>query len=166
MADLINSQLPDADAASMIEQLKAMTTLFEPHYHNLSNDERTGIRTMAEGREGIVRTISQIAIANPDDLSKKDDPAHLTKKLDYDVQLESIRQLTVKFLEYVEETQLANSQDIMGVADAFAASLQIARTRNSALDEALKPVDEHNKKFGRSQKKEELPPANPVLPIG
>ena len=165
MAELINSQLPAADAVSMAAQLKSMIATFEPHYHNLSNEERTGIRTMAEGREGIVRTINQVAQANPDDLSRKDDPMALQKKLDYDVQLENIRQLAVKLLEYVEETQLANSQDIMAVADAFVATLQIARSRNSGLDQAMKPIDEHNKKFGRSQKADDtivVPPATPA----
>jgi hypothetical protein len=152
MADLIKTQLPADVAEKMAGQLQSLNDGMEPYFFNLSNDERTGIRTMAEGREGMVRAVNQVALANPDELRRKDDPLLLDGKIKYDELLEGLRQKGLSFLEKIEETQLANSKDIMVVADAFAGSLQSARMRNSALDKALKPIDEYNKKFGRPQK--------------
>src|SRR5882724_7202774 len=147
MADLIQVQLPVIDAQKIVAQLTSLSNVVNPYFINLANDERSGIRTMAEGREGLVRLVNQIALANPDELRRKDDPALLNSKLKYDELLESISQPLMAMLEKVEQTQLANSKDIMLTADAFTQALQISRGRNSALDQAMMEVDAFNKKY-------------------
>src|SRR6478752_1492196 len=138
--ELIKSQMPAADIQVMIEDLQRLNVSMEMYFVNLSDDERTGLRSMAEGREGYVRLINEIAMANPDALRRKDDPKMLDEKLSYDKALEGVRQLLLSLYEKVEETHLANSKDIMKVADSFANALQNSRGRNSALDKSMNEV--------------------------
>ena len=100
-----------------------------------------------EPREGLARLVSNIAIANIDSLARENDPQQLKDRLDYDDRLEGVRQMALTIVETVTETQLANGIDIMNLVDAFAANLQTSRSGNGSLDEAMKGVDEYNKRF-------------------
>jgi hypothetical protein len=147
MSEKIKSQVPANEAELLISNIKAVIASLQPHFINLTDKERIG-RTMAEGREGYVRMISQIAVAHPDELRRKDDPIFLVQKLEYDGQMERLRQQLLSALEMTSETQLANGFDIMQMVDAFARALQDGRKRDAALDMAMKEVDEYNKRFG------------------
>jgi hypothetical protein len=148
MSEKIKSQLSVGEAELLIANLKAVIAALQPHFVNLTGKERSGNRTMAEGREGYARLISQIAIAHPDELRRKDDPIFLVQKLEYDGLMERLRQQLLSALEMTSETQLANGFDIMQMVDAFAKALQNGRSRDAALDLAMKEVDEYNKRFG------------------
>ena len=64
---------------------------FAPFKINLTNDEKKGARTMAEGREGYARLISRIANQFPNSLSRADVPTELSNLLTYYHDLESNR---------------------------------------------------------------------------
>lgn len=89
-----------------------------------------------------MRTIERIAVRNLDALPRKIDPAELTGKLNYYSSLAPPNQELMKMTEMVEEIELTNGADIMKLSDAVVSALQAARNHNSALDGALKDVDD------------------------
>lgn len=125
---------------------------------NLTDDEKPGMRTMAEGREGYARLISRIAVQFPDALGRSDDPAELTGLLDYYNNLEGGRMAILQNLETVEEMQLGASSDIMTLTDRYKANLQLSRENDSALDLAMREVDDWNSRFGVNKNKNTAPP--------
>ena len=147
MPDLITTVMPANTADEIKTRLNEQITAIKPFKINLTDDAKTGARTMAEGREGLARLVSNIAIANIDSLARENDPQQLKDRLDYDDRLEGVRQLALTIVETVTETQLANGIDIMNLVDAFAANLQTSRSGNGSLDEAMRGVDEYNKRF-------------------
>lgn len=150
MPNLISELMPVKTADDINKNLKDQLIVLKPYKINLTDDAKRGSRTMAEGREGLARLVSQIATANIDSLARENDPAELADKLDYDARLETLRQSALAILETIQETQLANGIDIMKLVDAFTDNLQTSRSRNGSLDSAMGEVDEWNKRFGHS----------------
>ena len=130
-----------------------------PFKVNLTDDEKPGMRTMAEGREGYARLISRIANQFPNALSRADNPTELSGLLDYYNNLEGGRMAILQNLETFEEIQLGASSDIMTLTDRYKDNLQISRQNDSALDLAMRDVDNWNSRFG-SNKNNRRHPAN------
>ena len=147
MRPLIITKLPTATADAVKAAMQTQITAIVPFKINLSDGEKIGGRTMAEGREGLARLISKIASANIDSLAREHNPVDLEDRLAYDAKMEDLRQLGMKFLETITETQLANSVDIMTLVDAYNDNLQSSRRNNGSLDLAMREVDEWNKRF-------------------
>jgi hypothetical protein len=105
---------------------------------------------MARGREGYARMISLIANNNLNSLPREHNPADLFSRLAYDSKPEESRQAVMTLLETITETQMANSIDIMKLADDYAAVLQVSRNNSSALDMAMHEVDEWNTRFAHN----------------
>ena len=148
MPELIKTLMPAKTAEEIAAAIAQQVATIKPFSVNLTDEVKRGSRTMAEGREGYARQVSKIATANIDSLARENDPKELEDKLIYDSQLETIRQILLTGLEMIVETQLANGIDIMKMVDAFVDNLQTSRSRNGALDAAMKDVDEYNKRFG------------------
>lgn len=125
---------------------------------NLTDEEKPGMRTMAEGREGYARLISRIANQFPNALSRSDNPTELSGLLDYYNNLEGGRLAILQNLETVEEIQLGASSDIMTLTDRYKSNLQISRENDSALDLAMREVDNWNSRFVGNKNKTETPP--------
>ena len=158
MRPLIITKLPVASADAIKNNLQTQITALEPFKINLSDGEKIGGRTMAEGREGLARLISKVASANINSLAREHNPQDLEDRLAYDAKLEELRHLAIKLNEIVTETQLANSVDIMTYVDAYAENLQTSRRDNGSLDLAMREVDEWNKRF--VNKNDNTPPAS------
>lgn len=114
---------------------------------SLSDTEKIGTRSMAEDREGYVRLISRIANQFPDALSRADSPVDLVVHLDYYNRLEANRIALLQALETIEEMSLGTATDIMAFADRYHDNLKIARRHESAIDLAMREVDEWNSRF-------------------
>jgi len=125
---------------------------------NLTDDEKPGMRTMAEGREGYARLISRISAQFPDSLGRSDDPKELAKLLDYYNNLEGGRMAILQNLETLEEMQLGASADIMTLTDRYKNNLQLSRENDAALDLAMREVDSWKSRFGGNKNKTETPP--------
>src|SRR5436190_13060646 len=123
---------------------------FIPFKINLTNDEKKGARTMAEGREGYSRLVSRIANQFPNSLSRADVPTDLSNMLTYYNDLEANRMALMQVVETIEEIQLGASNDIMTMSDRFVKNLQISRANEGSLDLAMKEVDEWNSRYGRN----------------
>lgn len=136
----------------------ALTT-YDAYKINLTDEEKTGLRSMAEGREGYARLISRIATQFPNSLSRADSPEELKELLTYYQNLESNRLALVQSLETIQEIQLGASADIMFKVDRFAQNLQISRSNEGSLDLAMQEVDDWNGRF--ANRTPEDPPVNP-----
>lgn len=135
----------------------ALTPL-NPFKINLTNEQKTGTRSMAEGREGYARLVSRIANQFPNSLSRVDVPTELSGLLDYYNGLEANRMALLQAMETIEEMQLAAATDVMTLVDRYAASLQISRGNEGALDLAMGEVDQWNKRYANKKEADEIPP--------
>lgn len=147
MSYLVNSQAPATTLDSIRVSIQTHITSLAAFKVNLIESEKSGARTMAEGREGYARLVSQICNNNINSLPREFNPADLTSKLAYDSKLEEAKQAIMSLLETISETQTANSIDIMKMVDDSVKVLQISRNNNAALDLAMREVDEWNTRF-------------------
>jgi hypothetical protein len=154
MAQANAEYISEPEAIEVKALLLQAKRTFKPYFIDLSEEEKKG-RTMAEGREGIVRLVSQIALAHPDSLARNDDPIDLGNKMTHDARLEGMRQELLTMLEMVTETQMANGIAAMKMSDRFVKVLQAGRSNNAGLDLAMREVDEWNRRFVNIGSKEE-----------
>lgn len=147
MSYLVNSQASAVELDAMRAQIQNFTASFAPYKVTLSDNDKKGIRSMAEGREGYVRMVCQIASIHINSLAREQNPADLQSRLAYDSKLEECRQALLGMLETVSETQIANSIDIMKLTDDYVGNLQTSRHNNGALDLAMREVDDWNSRY-------------------
>jgi hypothetical protein len=96
----------------------ALTPLL-PFKISLTNEEKKGMRSMAEGREGFARLIARIATQFPNSLSRADVPADLNNLLAFYDGVESMRMSLTQAMEVIEEIGLGTATDIMTVVDRY-----------------------------------------------
>jgi hypothetical protein len=150
MRKIILTQAPKATTDALVTQVNASITTFTPFSLNLTEKEKDGGRSMAQGREGYVRLVARIATQNPNSISRTDNPAELNALLDYYTNLEGARQAILSLFEKVEETQLGAATDCMTLVDRYVDVLQVERRNNASLDYAMREVDEWNKRFANT----------------
>ena len=129
----------------------------KPYILNLTDEEKLGLRTMGEGREGYARMISRVATQFPNSLSRVDDPAELSGILEYNQRLEANKLALLQALESIDEIQRGAAADIMTMVDRYAANLQLSRANDGSLDLAMADVDAWNQRFANN-------PENPTPP--
>lgn len=137
--------------------INAALVPLQPFILNLTDEEKLGLRTMAEGREGYARLISRIATQFPNSLSRADDPAELTALLEYNTRLEANKLALLQSLESIQEIQLGAAADIMTMVDRYTGNLQISRANEGSLDLAMQDVDNWNQRFVNKNEKPSLP---------
>ncbi len=152
MEKMIKVKLPLAEQQAVVKALTECRHKIKGVSVGLSNSEKKGARVMAGGREGLARLVNKIAQAHINSLAREDDPKDLEDRLLYDAELEEMRQQAMAFYEAVEETQLANSRDIMMLVDKFTGSLQASRNGNASLDLSMREVDVYNSRFANKPK--------------
>jgi hypothetical protein len=158
MSKLITTMASPAVLTAFTTAVTTALTPLNPFKINLTDEEKKGTRSMAEGREGYARLISRIANQFPNSLSRVDVPAELSGALDYYNNLEANRMALLQAMETIEEIQLGAATDVMTLVDRYAANLQISRSNEGSLDLAMGEVDQWNKRY--ANKKEE-----PVAPL-
>lgn len=157
MAKLITTIPAAAVLTAFTTAVNNAVTPFNPFRVNLTNEQKKGTRSMAEGREGYARLISRIANQFPNSLSRVDVPSELSGLLDYYNSLEANRMALLQAMEIIEEIQLAAATDVMTLVDRYTINLQVSRANEGALDLAMSEVDQWNKRYA-NKKEEELPP--------
>jgi hypothetical protein len=114
------TEIPDKAITNAFKKaVNDATTSFAPYKVILSNDQKTGKRSMAEGREGYVRKVSKIATQHPEGLSRADNPADLVAHLSYYDDVASVRMALLNALETIDDTMFAASKDIMNMTDRY-----------------------------------------------
>jgi len=126
---------------------------------NLTDEEKAGMRTMAEGREGYARLISKVATQHPSALSRADSPAELANALDFQSNIQTARMAILMATEIIDELELANGTDIMTMVDRYNDNLQISRKNEASVDLAMREVDEWNSRFANKKESGTTPPA-------
>ncbi|MEN9909542.1 MAG: hypothetical protein RLZZ540_2691 [Bacteroidota bacterium] len=147
MAKLITSIATPAVLTAFTTAVNTALTPLNPFKINLTDEQKRGTRSMAEGREGYARLISRIANQFPNSLSRADVPTELSSMLDYYSNLEANRMALLQAMETIEEIQLGSATDIMMLVDRYTANLQISRSNEGSLDLAMGEVDQWNKRF-------------------
>jgi hypothetical protein len=153
MSKLITAIAPPAVLTAFTTAVTTALTPLNPFKINLTDEEKKGTRSMAEGREGYARLISRIANQFPNSLSRADVPSELANLLDYYNSLESNKMALMQAMETIEEIQLASATDVMTLVDRYAINLQVSRGNEGSLDLAMGDVDQWNKRY--ANKKEE-----------
>ncbi|MBL7733246.1 MAG: hypothetical protein JNM88_18915, partial [Chitinophagaceae bacterium] len=112
---------------------------FESHAVSLSDKERVGLRTMGNGRQGIVRSMSGIALSFEECLPRTENATDLHQMLDYHISLNDLFIKVGKLYEMLRDTVSATGVDAIKTFDRYNNYFQTARNNNSALDLALQP---------------------------
>ena len=147
MPKLITAIAPAAVLTAFTTAVTSALTPLNPFKINLTDAQKTGSRSMAEGREGYARLISRIANQFPNSLSRVDVPSELANTLDYYNSLEANRMALLQAMETIEEIQLAAASDVMTLVDRYSTSLQVSRGNEGSLDLAMREVDQWNKRY-------------------
>lgn len=153
MRKFITNIPPSLINETFTTDVNAALVPLQPYILNLTDEEKSGLRTMAEGREGYARLISRIATQFSNSLSRADDPAELTALLEYNTRLEANKLALLQCLESVEEIQMGAAADIMTMVDRYTANLQISRANEGSLDLAMQDVDNWNQRFVNKNEK-------------
>lgn len=83
MEKLIKNFFGEAETQKAQADLDQGISNFKSFATSLNNSQRRGLRTMAEGREGLARTISRVSLTHGDCLPRNEDPAELEQSLAY-----------------------------------------------------------------------------------
>ncbi len=151
---------PDFDLAHA--ELDQRTSFLKSFCTSLNDSQRVGFRTMAEGREGLVRTVCRISLTHRNYLPQSENPEEMEKALAYYDRLAGLLQKVALYHEMLDDTLVALGGDIMGMSDRYTGYLQVARTGNNSLDMALDQVDEYNRRFAGKASVEEPAVVTPV----
>ena len=128
-------------------EMDRQLSTFDAYRISLPDEQKVGLRSLAEGREGIVNTVCRIAGNFTECLPRNEDPAEMKKALEYWGHLTAVIQKVDKLKEALDDTQAGLGADLMGMTDRFTNHLQTARKSNNNLDLAMRQVDEFNQKF-------------------
>lgn len=145
---MIETSIPLPDLENISKKLDGIAEQVKPFSTSLNDSQRIGLRTMAEGREGLVRTISRIAGTFATSLPRNEDPSQLENALAYYDSLAALLQKTALLHEMIDDTVTALGADIMATADRYTSYLQTARSGNTNLDMAMNQLDAYNQRFG------------------
>ena len=163
MNKLVPSFMPLEGIDKSKERIDLVIGDWTPFCTSLTNEERIGLRLIANNRESIARETSRIAVEFGNKLPKDEDPKQLETAFIYYDELAAVRLKLARMLEIVDDTSKALGVDIMAMHDSLCGYLQVARKGNTSLDEAMKKIDEYNKRFGaRPNEDDELPAETPV----
>ena len=152
MKKRITNPLPAPLSEQLVYEANNVLNKVRAYAAPLTDKEKVGLRTVAEGREEYVHLISRIAIQHKNSLARADNPHELIEALKMNETLEQIRQAALEFLETITDIHISNSADIMVMADRYAVSLQSDRKRNTSLNTVMNEVDDWNKQHAKNVK--------------
>lgn len=156
--------IPAQSALNEISSLlKQAIGLSAPFTIELNSDEKEGIRTVAEGREGYVRLVTNLSETYNGELPRTYDETVLRKKLNLREAVGLLLLQTQQINTMLDNTYVGLGADIMKQADETVQHLQASRMRNGELDKALKTIDEYNKRFGKKKETDTTTNANDVV---
>ena len=149
------------DWATMIGNLRTAETAIGSFSVSLSDQERLGVRTVAEGREGYVREVYRVANEFQNSLPRSFDVARFAQKLELFDQWKSLLVILEKLAEMADDTVLQLGAELMEDVDTSYPILQTMRKIDPNLDRAMQALDDYNKRFGGNSS---TPPTTPDTP--
>jgi len=145
----ITEQISSDLLAKLSKSVNIWSDQIRPEAVRVKDEEKKGMRSMAEGREGYVRLVAKVATQHEKYLSRADTAADLNDRLRYYDVLATARQSLMELFELIDGTQWGAGVDCMRYADRFNNTLQNHRD-DSAIDAALNEIDEWNKRYSRN----------------
>jgi hypothetical protein len=136
------------DWADMVTHLRTAETTLATFSVSLTNKERLGKRTVAEGREGYVREVYRIADEFQNSLPRSFDIALFKTKLELFDQYKSLLVQLEKLAEMADDTTIQLGSELMEDTDTVYPVLQTMRKIDPNLDRAMDILDEYNTRFG------------------
>ncbi len=144
--------MPNPATLDEIKQLLDQSTnVATPFFVELTKAEKEGIRTVAEGREGYVRIVTDLSETYSNELPKVFDETVLRQKLNLRERVGLLLLKSQKITTMLDNTYVGLGADIMQRVDETVSHLNASRGRNGELDKAMNAVDEYNKRFGKKK---------------
>lgn len=148
------------DWATMIGNLRTAETAIGSFSVSLTDQERLGVRSVAEGREGYVREVYRVSNEFQNSLPRSFDISRFEQKLQLFDQWRTLLIIAEKIAEMADDTALQLGRELMEDVDLCYPILQTVRKVDANLDRAMQALDEYNKRFGSSTNT----PISPDLP--
>lgn len=159
LLDVLNSQ----EFLDLLVHLREVGKSIKKFVVSLSAEERTGIRTIAEGREGYAREMLRIARIYINSLPRDYSVEEYEELFRLYDEWKPILTEIEMYTEQIDDTLVAIGIEIMKNADTVNGFLQIARKGNANLDRALEGIDKFNARYGRtSDSSSNTPPPPPA----
>lgn len=136
------------DWATMVSNLRTAETSLATFSVSLTDVERRGVRSVAEGREGYVREVYRVANEFQNSLPRSFDIARFEQKLQLFDQWKSLLVVLEKLAEMADDTVLQIGAELMEDVDVAYPILQTMRKIDPNLDRAMQALDDYNKRFG------------------
>ncbi len=155
MKAMILSRPAEDVIQKMSDYTKDAIALFQSYSISLDDKDRKGLRTMAEGRQGIAETMCRVAVNFEECLPRTENAQDMVAALDYHSKLAMLQTTLIKLFEMVDDTLVAQGVDVVKMYDRYNVHFQGARLHNSNLDMALQPIDDYNKRFANLKEEEE-----------
>lgn len=146
LLDALNSQ----EFSDAMMHLREFGKSIKKFVISLSAEDRTGIRTIAEGREGYAREMLRVARLYINSLPREYDVEEFVELFRLYDEWKPILTEAEMYCEQVDDTLVAIGMEIMKNADTANGYLQIARKGNANLDRALAGIDNFNSRYGKS----------------
>lgn len=150
----MKKQLSLLDTLNSQELLNALTHLQEfgksikKFTVSLSAEERIGIRTIAEGREGYAREMLRVARIYINSLPREYNIEEFDELFRLYDEWKPILTEIEMYSEQIDDTLTSIGIEIMKNTDSINNYLQIARKGNANLDRALAGIDKFNTRYG------------------
>ena len=136
------------DWATMIGNLRTAETAIGSFSVSLTDQERLGVRSVAEGREGYVREVYRVSNEFQNSLPRSFDISRFEQKLQLFDQWRTLLIIAEKIAEMADDTALQLGIELMEDVDLCYPILQTVRKTDANLDRAMQALDEYNKRFG------------------
>ncbi len=136
--------------ASLIADVRNAETALATFTVSLTDQERIGVRSVADGREGYVREVFRVSNEFQNSLPRSFDISRFEQKLQLFDQWKSLRVILEKVAEMADDTCLQIGVELMEDVDTAYPILQTMRKVDPNLDRAMQVLDDYNKRFGSS----------------
>lgn len=146
LSDVLNSQ----ELSDAIMHLQEFGRSIKKFVISLSAEDRIGIRTIAEGREGYAREMLRISRIYINSLPREYNVEEFEELFRLYDEWKPILTESEMYAEQIDDTLVAIGMEIMKNADTANGFLQIARKGNANLDRAMEGIDRFNSRYGKS----------------
>ena len=143
----LSRRLSAAEMESAVAALRDCKNHLSRFAVSLSDEERKGRRTVAEGREGYVRELWRISHEYESELPRSFALTDYTALLELYDEWKRLKVLAEETAELIDDPVLALGVELMSPTDLAHRSLQNARDLNASLDRALESIDDYNRRY-------------------
>ena len=143
----LNDALTAEEFANGVSMLSNFSDLIKRFVVSMSNEDRQGVRTIAEGREGYAAEALRVSRLFENELPRSFDINEFDQLFKLYNDWKGLKTQAEMIAEQIDDTVLALGIEIMKKTDRVNSLLQIARNENANLDRALEGLDNFNRRY-------------------